>query len=155
MTIFSKKVISKWAVPYQKDKFWRDPLKIDLFGTKHLHVIYECMSFFMGHFGPIWGLFCVILAQNLKLSQASHVKTQKDRKRSRIPMEIVSEVTFKTFRFMLGPFGDILSHFWSFWSQDWNCQRLVMWSLKTTPRGAELQWRWLLTVIRNLGPEGS
>ena len=29
-------------------------------------------------------------------------------------MEIVSEVTFKTFRFMLGPFGAILSHFWSY-----------------------------------------
>ena len=86
ISIFSKKIISKWAVPYQKDKFWRDHLKIDLFGTKHLNVIYECMSFFRGHFGPIWGLFCVILAQNLKLSQASHVKTQKDRKRSRIPI---------------------------------------------------------------------
>ena len=48
------------------------------------------MSFFRGHFGPIWGLFCVILAQNLKLSQASHVKTQKDRKRSRIPIKMAS-----------------------------------------------------------------
>ena len=49
----------------------------------------------MCHFGP-----------KLKIvAGSSHVKTKKDRKRSRIPMEIVSEITFKTFRFMLGPLG--------------------------------------------------
>ena len=48
-------------------------------------------------FSVIWGLFrpfLPILAPNSKLSQTSHVTTQNDRKRSRNPMEMVSDVTF-------------------------------------------------------------
>ena len=44
-----------------------------------------------GHFGP----FLAILAPNSKLSQTSHVTTQNDRKRSRNPMEMVSDVIFR------------------------------------------------------------
>ena len=73
---------------------------------------------FWGHFGTISGQF---VAQNSKLSQTSHVTTQNDRKRGRIPMEIVSEVTLKplmtlrpfqalfyNFGVILGSFGAIL-----------------------------------------------
>ena len=51
---------------------------------------------------------------NLKLSQTSHVTTQNDRKRSRIPMEMVSEVnlsTLRSFQDHLGPFEAILGLF--------------------------------------------
>ena len=54
----------------------------------------------------IWGLlrpFLPILAPNSKLSQTSRVTTQNDRKKSRNPMEMVSDVTFQTFQ----PFLDI------------------------------------------------
>ena len=63
------------------------------------------------HFGPFWGYFGLVLGLNLKLSQTSHVTTQNDRKRSRNPMEMVSEVNFKmlrSFQDHLGPFGAIL-----------------------------------------------
>ena len=66
-------------------------------------------------FLAIWGLFrpfLAILAPNLKLSQTSHVTTQNDRKRSRNPMEMVSDVTFLTFR----PFLVIWGLFRSFWA---------------------------------------
>ena len=59
-----------------------------------------------GHFQP----FLAILAPNSKLSQTSHVTTQNDRKRSRNPMEMVSDVTFQTFR----PFLVIWGLFWPF-----------------------------------------
>ena len=49
------------------------------------------------HFGTSWGYFGLVLGLNLKLSQTSHVTTQNDRKRSRNPMEMVSDVTFQTF----------------------------------------------------------
>ena len=73
---------------------------------------------FWGHFGIILGQF---VAPNSKLSQTSHVTTQNYRKRGRIPMEIVSEVTLKplmtlrpfqalfyNFGVILGSFGAIL-----------------------------------------------
>ena len=60
---------------------------------------------FWGHFGTIPGQF---VAPNSKLSQTSHVTTQNDRKRSRILMEMVSEVTLKTLR----PFQALFCNFW-------------------------------------------
>ena len=63
-----------------------------------------------GHFRP----FLAILAPNSKLSQTSHVTTQNDRKRSRNPMEMVSDVTFQTFRPFLviwGLFRPFLANF--------------------------------------------
>merc|ERR1712055_562621 len=60
---------------------------------------------FLGHFGTIPGQF---MAPNSKLLQTSHVTTQNDRKRSRILMEIVSEVTLNPLR----SFGAILGSFW-------------------------------------------
>ena len=71
--------------------------------------------------GPFWDHFGQFVAPNSKLSQTSHVTTQNDRKRGRIPMEIVSEVTLKplmtlrpfqalfyNFGVILGSFGAIL-----------------------------------------------
>ena len=58
-----------------------------------------------GHFGTIQGPF---VAPNSKLLQTSHVTTQNHRKRSRILMEMVSEVTLKTVRPFRGHFGAIL-----------------------------------------------
>ena len=70
---------------------------------------------FLGHFGTMPGQF---VAPNSKLLQTSHVTTQNDRKRSRILMEMVSEVTLMTLRpfqalfynfgVILGSFGAIL-----------------------------------------------
>ena len=76
------------------------------------------LQFIFGHFvatqGHSW-------PPKSKLSQTNHVTTQKDRKRGRIPMEIVSEVTLKplmtlrpfqalfyNFGVILGSFGAIL-----------------------------------------------
>ena len=64
-----------------------------------------------GHFKMIWGQF---VNRNSKLLQASHVTTQNDRKRSRNPMEMVSDVTFQTFRpisVIWGPFRPFLANF--------------------------------------------
>ena len=62
---------------------------------------------FQEHLGPfeaILGLFLVkSLGLNLKLRQTSHMTTQNDRKRSRIPMEMVSEVNLSR----SGHFGTI------------------------------------------------
>ena len=54
----------------------------------------------------IWGLFrpfLAILAPNSKLSQTSHVTTQNDRKRSRNPIEMVSDGNFMSVTFLLSP----------------------------------------------------
>ena len=63
----------------------------------------------LGPFEAILGLFLVkSLGLNLKLRLTSHVTIQNDRKRSRIPMEMVSKVNLKmlrSFRDHLGPFG--------------------------------------------------
>ena len=60
---------------------------------------------FLGHFGTIPGQF---VAPNSKLLQTSHVTTQNDRKRGRILMEMVSEVTLMTLR----PFQALFYNFW-------------------------------------------
>ena len=57
---------------------------------RHLGHFWSFLAFF-GRFWPFWP----ILASNLKLSQSSHVTTQNDRKRSRNPMEMVSDVIFR------------------------------------------------------------
>merc|ERR1712218_120981 len=65
----------------------------------------------LGHLGSFWGHFGTIPGQfgapNSKLSQTSHVTTQNDRKRSRILMEMVAEVTLN----LLMSFGIILGSF--------------------------------------------
>ena len=85
---------------------------------KHLSwAYYKNISHFLAlsdHFGTFWGYFGLVLGLNLKLSQTSHVTTQNDRKRSRIPMEMVSEVNlsmFRSFQDHLGPFEAILELF--------------------------------------------
>ena len=82
-------------------------------------VLQEYKSFLAlsDHFGTFWGYFGLVLGLNLKLSQTSHVTTQNDRKRSRNPMEMVSEVNLKTLRSFwdhLGPFGTIWDHLGQF-----------------------------------------
>ena len=65
---------------------------------------------FWGHFGallgPFWDNFGTIsdqfVARNSNLSQTSLLTTQNDRKRSRILMEIVLRLNFKTFRSFRG-----------------------------------------------------
>ena len=81
---------------------------------KSLWTCWGHLGQFWGHFGAIWGYFGTVLGLNLKLSQTSHVTTQNDRKRSRNPMEMVSEVNFKmlrSFQDHLGPFEAILELF--------------------------------------------
>ena len=59
-------------------------------------------------------IYIIFLSPNSDLSQTSHVTTQNERKRSRNPMEMVSEVNFKmlrSFQDHLGPFEDILGLF--------------------------------------------
>merc|ERR1712012_1174444 len=78
---------------------------------------YKNISHFLvlsDHFGTFWGYFGLVLGLNLKLSQTSHVTTQNDRKRSRMPMEMVSEVNLsmlRSFQDHLGPFEAILELF--------------------------------------------
>merc|ERR1712016_326194 len=78
---------------------------------------YKNISHFLAlsdYFGTFWGYFGLVLGLNLKLSQTSHVTTQNDRKRSRNPMEMVSEVNFKmlrSFQDHLGPFDAIIRLF--------------------------------------------
>ena len=79
-------------------------------------ILQEYKSFLalLDHFGTFWGYFGLVLGLNLKLSQTSHVTTQNDRKRSRNPMEMVSEVNFKmlrSFQDHLGPFEAIIGLF--------------------------------------------
>ena len=63
---------------------------------------------FWGHFGTISGQF---VAPNSKLSQTSHVTTQNDRKRGRISMEMVSEVTLNPLRSIRAILGSFCGHF--------------------------------------------
>ena len=67
--------------PGEKLIFWEKNISSDL----------ALVFRYFAHFWPI-------LASNSKLSQSSHVTTQNDRKRSRNPIEMVSDVTFQTFR---------------------------------------------------------
>ena len=53
---------------------------------------------FQDHLGPFEAILELFFGLNLKLSQTSHVTTQNDRKRSRIPMEMVLAVNLKTLR---------------------------------------------------------
>ena len=69
---------------------------------------YKSFSSPFGSFWDLWGYFGLVLGLNLKLLQTSHVTTQNDRKRSRILMEMVSEVTLKTLR----PFQGLFCNFW-------------------------------------------
>ena len=69
-----------------------------------------------GHFRTIWGYFGPVLGRNFK-RQISHVTTQNDRRRSEIPMDMVSEVNFKmllSFRDHLGPFATIWDYLRTF-----------------------------------------
>ena len=66
-----------------------------------------------GHFRPFWP-FLAILAPNSKLSQTSQVTTQNDRKKSRNPMEMVSDDNsneIMSLQAILCHFGAIKSHF--------------------------------------------
>ena len=63
---------------------------------------------FQDHLGPFEAILELFFGLNLKLLQTSHVTTQNDRKRSRILMEMVSEVTLKTLR----PFQALFCNFW-------------------------------------------
>ena len=68
---------------------------------------------FQDHLGPFEAILELFFGLNLKLLQTSHVTTQNDRKRSRILMEMVSEVNLKilmSFWDHLGPFGIIWDH---------------------------------------------
>ena len=75
---------------------------------------YKSFSSPFGSFWDLWGYFGLVLGLNLKLLQTSHVTTQNDRKRSRNPMEMVSEVNFKmlrSFQDHLGPFEGFIGLF--------------------------------------------
>ena len=50
------------------------------------------------HFKTLRDHLRLFLGPNLKLLQTNHVTTQNDRERSRIPIELVSEVNFQTLR---------------------------------------------------------
>ena len=63
---------------------------------------------FQDHLGPFEAILELFFGLNLKLLQTSHVTTQNDRKRSRILMEMVSEVTLMTLR----PFQALFYNFW-------------------------------------------
>ena len=100
-----------------------------------------------GHFRP----FLAILAPNSKLSQTSHVTTQNDRKRSRNPMEMVSDVTFQTFRPFLVIWGLFQPFLANFGPKFKIVIKLVMWPLKMTAREAEIRWRWFqMSLFRYL-----
>ena len=69
---------------------------------------------FQDHLGPFEAILELFFGLNLKLLQTSHVTTQNDPKRSRNPMEMVSEVNFKmlrSFQDYLGPFEAIIGLF--------------------------------------------
>ena len=69
---------------------------------------------FQDHLGPFEAILELFFGLNLKLSQTSHATTQNDHKRSRIPLEMVSEVNFKmlrSFQEHLGPFEAIIGLF--------------------------------------------
>ena len=91
--------------------------KNEIFGNvQSSDVLQEYKSFLAlsDHFGTFWGYFGLVLGLNLKLSQTSHVTTQNDRKRSRNPMDMVSEVNFKmlrSFQDHLGPFEAFIGLF--------------------------------------------
>ena len=71
-------------------------------------VNFKMLRSFQDHLGPFEAILELFFGLNLKLSQTSHVTTQNDRKRSRILMEMVSEVTLKTLR----PFQALFCNFW-------------------------------------------
>ena len=92
------------------------PLKAVTTSNKSISVLLQTFrpfwSFlaFFGRFWPFWP----ILASNLKLLQSSHVTTLNDRKRSRNPMEMVSDVIFRLLGLFSGhlePFRPLLSNF--------------------------------------------
>ena len=70
--------------------------------------------------GPFEAILELFFGLNLKLLQTSHVTTQNDRKSSRIPLEMVSEVNFN----MLRSFRDQLSCFGP-------KKKFLRWSLQT------------------------
>ena len=63
------------------------------------------------HFWPFWGNLGPFLSPNLNLSQTSHVTTQNNRKRGRISMEMVSEVTLNPLRSFWAISGSFWGHF--------------------------------------------
>ena len=76
-------------------------------------VNFKMLRSFQDHLGPFEAILELLFGLNLKLSQTSHVTTQNDCKRSRNPMEMVSEVYLKilmSFWDHLGPFGIIWDH---------------------------------------------
>ena len=75
---------------------------------------------FQDHLGPFEAILELFFGLNLKLLQTSHVTTQNDRKSSRIPLEMVSEVNFN----MLRSFRDQLSCFGP-------KKKFLRWSLQT------------------------
>ena len=102
---FSKSLTS-WVRPLC---IWKIcPSKLQICHFQDFQVIF-------GNFMSFWGYLELFLGQNSKLSQTSHVTTQNNRKRSRNLMEMVSDVTFPTFRSFLAilyHFGAIWNHFW-------------------------------------------
>ena len=70
------------------------PLRAVTTSNQSISVILQTFRPFLVIFG-LFRSFLAILASNLKLLQSSHVTTQKDRKRSRNPMEMVSDVIFR------------------------------------------------------------
>ena len=85
------------------------PLRAVTTSNQSISVTFQTFRPFLviwGHFRP----FLAILAPNSKLSQTSHVTTQNDRKRSRNPMEMVSDDNsngFMSFQAILCHFGAI------------------------------------------------
>ena len=61
-------------------------------------VNFKMLRSFQDHLGPFEAILELFFGLNLKLSQTSHATTQNNRKRSRIPLEMVSEVNFKMLR---------------------------------------------------------
>ena len=61
-------------------------------------VNFKMIRSFQDHLGPFEAILELFFGLNLKLLQTSHVTTQNDRKRSRILMEMVAEVTLNPLR---------------------------------------------------------
>ena len=70
------------------------PLRTVTSSNQSTSVILQTFRPFLVIFG-LFQSFLAILASNLKLLQSSHVTTQNDAKRSRNPMEMVSDVIFR------------------------------------------------------------
>ena len=120
-------------------------------------VIFRLLGLFFWSFRAFFGHFCPILAPNSKLLQTSHVTTQNDRKRSRNPMEMVSDVTFQTFRpisVIWGTFRPFLANFgpklkivvnWSCDHSKWPQERQ-----KSTEDGFIWQFQWVQVISGHL-----